>query len=338
MCTLYFHLPRPTVHLRSYIYIFPPQIFVSVSDTTLLASKAATAEEKNQRTGEMENWCEKIFSLQHCNGKVIKELGDIVFKLMTTSIALKALQLASISLVALKFMEKNPFANDFAPFVVMAIMVCFLLLIFYAALLDDRTIATLFPITLIYGLACVWSFGTLRILFQNSLNIAVVNLPLESITTITNIGDGNAPEHPVMGPPTTQQMHVSDSGSDEEELGVVLPPALDGNGGMVDLEMNNVVTMMETGPVSSRRAYPLSLSRLWFFVIPSDSAAGVVPVAFRSGGGAFWCGGGVFWSGGGAELSSGAVFVVSGGGLRRRRVWPVVTPAKSCFPVVVGLL
>jgi hypothetical protein len=46
------------------------------------------------------------------------------------------------------------------------------------------------------------------------------------------------------------------------------------------------------GPVSSRRAYPLSLSRLWFFVIPSDSAAGVVPVAFRSGGGAFWCGGG----------------------------------------------
>ncbi|WJX33840.1 hypothetical protein P8452_22011 [Trifolium repens] len=92
------------------------------------------------------------------------------------------------------------------------------------------------------------------------------------------------------------------------------------------------------GPVSSRRAYPLSLSRLWIFVILSDSAAGVVPVAFRSGGGAFWCGGGVFWSGGGAELSSGAVFVVSGGGLRRRRVWPVATPAKSCFPVVVGLL
>jgi hypothetical protein len=162
MCTLYFHLPRPAVHLRSYIYIFPPQIFVSVSDTTLF-----------------------------------------------------------------------------------------------------------------------WSFGTPRILFQNSLNIAVVNLvlwitiyivifaiyckkkqkifhvatdgfmqPLESITTITNIGDGNAPEHPAMGPPTTQQMHVS-GGSDEEELGVVLLPALDGNGGMVDLEKNNVVSRDDDGDWSS---------------------------------------------------------------------------------------
>ncbi|KAK2430711.1 hypothetical protein QL285_029021 [Trifolium repens] len=47
--------------------------------------------------------------------------------------------------------------------------------------------------------------------------------------------------------------------------------------------------------------------------------------------GAFWCGGGAFWSGGGTVRSSGAVFVGPGGGLRRRRVWPVVTPAKSCF-------
>ncbi|WJX92763.1 hypothetical protein P8452_74362 [Trifolium repens] len=98
-------------------------------------------------------------------------------------------------------------------------------------------------------------------------------------------------------------------------------------------------------------AWPGSFPALLHSVSVSDSAAGVVPVAFRSGGaflvwwwcgwgfpGAFWCGGGVLWSGGGDVLSSGAVFVVSGGGLRRRRVWPVVTPAKSCFPVVVGLL
>lgn len=52
--------------------------------------------------------------------------------------------------------------------------------------------------------------------------------------------------------------------------------------------------------------------------------------------GAFWCGGGEFWSGGGTVLSSGAVFVGPGGGVRRRRVWPVVTPAKSCFRWVCG--
>jgi hypothetical protein len=45
-------------------------------------------------------------------------------------------------------------------------------------------------------------------------------------------------------------MHVS-GGSDEEELGVVLLPALDGNGGMVDLEKNNVVSRDDDGDWSS---------------------------------------------------------------------------------------
>jgi hypothetical protein len=57
--------------------------------------------------------------------------------------------------------------------------------------------------------------------------------PLESTSTIN--GDGNAPEHPVMGPPTTQQMHVSGSGG---ILGEALTTALHVNGSMVDLEMN----------------------------------------------------------------------------------------------------
>jgi hypothetical protein len=56
--------------------------------------------------------------------------------------------------------------------------------------------------------------------------------PLKSTSTIN--GDGNAPQHPVMGPPTTQQMYVSGSGI----LGEALTTALDVNGSMVDLEMN----------------------------------------------------------------------------------------------------
>jgi hypothetical protein len=209
----------------------------------------------------MEYWYEKIFSMQRSNGKVIKELGDIVYRLIIASLSLVALHLTSIGLVALKFMEKNLFANNYAPFFVVAIMVYFLLLIFYTAVLDDRnrTIATLFPITLVYGFACVWSFGTLRILIPQSSTFAVVNMvlwitgyiiifaiyfkkkkakngskqPLESTSTIN--GDGNAPEHPVMGPPTTQQMHVSGSGG---ILGEALTTALHVNGSMVDLEMN----------------------------------------------------------------------------------------------------
>jgi hypothetical protein len=74
----------------------------------------------------MEYWYEKIFSMQRSNGKVIKELGDIVYRLIVASISLVALNLTSIGLVALKFMEKNLFTNDYAPSFVVAIMVYFL--------------------------------------------------------------------------------------------------------------------------------------------------------------------------------------------------------------------
>jgi hypothetical protein len=104
------------------------------------------------------------------NGEVIKDLGDIIYKLF----ALLA------SLVALKFtaIGETLFEKHYMPLVLAAVMVYFLLWIFCTLVLLHRTtITTLFPISLLYGILCAVSFVALRIISPNT-NFAIFNLSL----------------------------------------------------------------------------------------------------------------------------------------------------------------
>jgi hypothetical protein len=104
------------------------------------------------------------------NGEVIKDLGDIIYKML----ALLA------SLVALKFtpIGETLFAKHYMSLVLAAVMVYFLLWIFYTLVLLHRTtITTLFPISLLYGILCAVSFAALRIISPNT-NFAIFNLSL----------------------------------------------------------------------------------------------------------------------------------------------------------------
>ncbi|CAJ2664914.1 unnamed protein product [Trifolium pratense] len=195
------------------------------------------------------------------NGKLIKELGDIGAKSLPVWIALIALKLTSIGLIAMKFIEKDFFENYYALIFILAIMVFFLFMIFYAVLLDEneRTIATLIPITFIYVTACAVSSGALAVIFisMSPPILVVVNLVLWStvyiatvfiycqkeqsldgsaelplVSIITMNGDGNAPEQPV-----TQKMPVSGNGEELEMTGFEQFREDDGDGdGSVEIE------------------------------------------------------------------------------------------------------
>jgi hypothetical protein len=103
------------------------------------------------------------------NGEVIKDLGDIIYKLF----ALLA------SLVALKFtaIGETLFEKHYMPLVLAAVMVYFLLWIFCTLVLLHRTppITYLFPISVLYGIVCAVSFAAFRIISPDT-TFATFNL------------------------------------------------------------------------------------------------------------------------------------------------------------------
>jgi hypothetical protein len=110
------------------------------------------------------------------NGEVIKDLSDIIYKLF----ALLA------SLVALKFtaIGETLFEKHYMPLVLAAVMVYFLLWIFYTLVLFHRTpITYLFPISVLYGIVCAVSFAAFRIISPDT-NFATFNLTLWLFTFI----------------------------------------------------------------------------------------------------------------------------------------------------------
>ncbi|MCI13451.1 hypothetical protein A2U01_0034569, partial [Trifolium medium] len=86
---------------------------------------------------------------------------------------------------------------------------------------------------------------------QQSFDVATDGSVLPLVSTILTINDdGNVPEKPTMDQPTNQQMLVASGGDDHEWAVVSRPPCMSGfdskGDGMVDLEMNRVVTMKKT--------------------------------------------------------------------------------------------
>jgi hypothetical protein len=186
------------------------------------------------------------------NVSAIKDLGDIVYKMF----ALLA------SLVALKFtpIGETLFAKHYMLLVLTAVMVFFLLWIFYTLVLLDHhtTITTLFPISLLYGIVCAVSFAAFRIISPDT-NFAIFNLALWLFVYIIIViiynrnqsfddvaatygselplvaaihGDGDISEH-----------KLDVSGDECLEVSISFDRDYDG---MVDLEENRVVMMMET--------------------------------------------------------------------------------------------
>ncbi|WJX85965.1 hypothetical protein P8452_68339 [Trifolium repens] len=178
------------------------------------------------------------------------------------------------SLVALKFtpIGETLFAKHYMPLVLAAVMVFFLLWIFYTLVLFDHhtTITTLFPISLLYGIVCAVSFAAFRIISPDT-NFAIFNLALWLFIFIIIViiyyrnqsfddvaatygselplvaaihGDGDISEQlgSIVGQPATQ--HKLDVGGDKcLEVSISIDRDYDG---MVDLEENRVVMMMET--------------------------------------------------------------------------------------------
>jgi hypothetical protein len=216
------------------------------------------------------------------NGEVIKDLGDIIYKLF----ALLA------SLVALKFtaIGETLFEKHYMPLVLAAVMVYFLLWIFCTLVLLHRTppITYLFPISVLYGIVCAVSFAAFRIISPDT-TFATFNLtswlftfiviafiyhqnqtvdddddddddddvatygseqPVLTAVQLTVNGGGNISVEQLgsvaVQPATTQ--HNLDIGA--EECVEVPPPCMTGfdrdYDGMVDLEENRVVMKMET--------------------------------------------------------------------------------------------
>lgn len=108
--------------------------------------------------------------MRKCNfkGEVIKELGDIIYKMFALLVALVTLKFTKIG--------ETLFAKQYTPLVVAAVLVFFLLWIFSILIPDHITIETLFPISLMYGLTCAVSFAALTIILPNIF--AIFNLAL----------------------------------------------------------------------------------------------------------------------------------------------------------------
>lgn len=109
--------------------------------------------------------------MRKCNfkGEVIKDLGDIIYKMFALLVALVTLKFTKIG--------ETLFAKQYTPWVVAAVLIFFLLWIFSILLIPDHiTIETLFPISLMYGLTCAVSFAALTIILPNI--VAILNLTL----------------------------------------------------------------------------------------------------------------------------------------------------------------
>jgi len=108
--------------------------------------------------------------MRKCNfkGDVIKDLGDIIYKMFALLVALVTLKFTKIG--------ETLFAKQYTPLVVAAVLVFFLLWIFSILIPNHITIETLFPISLMYGLTCAVSFAALTIILPNIA--AILNLTL----------------------------------------------------------------------------------------------------------------------------------------------------------------
>lgn len=110
-----------------------------------------------------------ISNFNNFNGPVIKDLGDIICKMF---VLLAALVIAKVTKDS-----ETLFANHFTPWVIIASLVLFLIWIFSILVPNHiTTIATLVPISFMYGIACFVSFASLTF---TSLKIAAIfNLAL----------------------------------------------------------------------------------------------------------------------------------------------------------------
>jgi len=108
--------------------------------------------------------------MRKCNfkGEVIKELGDIIYKMFALLVALVTLKFTKIG--------ETLFAKQYTSLVVAAVLVFFLIWIFSILIPNQITVETLFPISLMYGLTCAVSFAALTIILPNIA--AILNLAL----------------------------------------------------------------------------------------------------------------------------------------------------------------